>query len=237
MPAIPNERFGVTLMDINGDGVPDLVQSTCGNSSPDCPNGSLVAHTWINQYVPPSIIHFPNGVAADTIVNYMPITSPFAGFSFSNTPGPIYSDPSTTLAPGTTFLAVPIRVVYQVLSDDGNDGQAKKMYQYTSLRGSAFGRGPQGFSSVIETDYATNTTTTTQYAQAYPYTGMPTSVERDATNASGLGSLILSTTTTQYCDVPNFDPTSGDPSPCTPIGSGPSVPGTSTFVYPSVVKD
>jgi len=236
MPAIPSGTAGVAMVDMNGDGVPDLVQSTCGGTSVDCNPSDLVVHTWINQFQPATITQFPSGIAQNTVVDYMSITSPFAGLTLPGMVGPTYSDTDTSPVFGTTFLALPMRVAWQVTADDGNGGQARKVFQYTSLRGSAFGRGPQGFRTVIETDFATKTKSTTQYAQAYPYTGLPIAAGRSA-NTGTLGSLVLNATNTVYCDVPNFDPSSGQDSPCTSVSGGPSVPGTSTFVYPLAVAD
>jgi hypothetical protein len=86
---------------------------------------------------------------------------------------------------------------------------------------------------VSATDAASGLTTTTTFAQAYPYTGRPTLVTRKRNN------FDLSSTSTQYCD--SLVESNGLLQ-CTPV-SGPADgapyprPGRSLFVYASKVSD
>ena len=84
-------------------------------------------------------------------------------------------------------------------------------YRYERLRGNAI-RGPQGFAATrvnVSIPGEADTVTLTKYAQAYPYTGPPTMVQRF--KFDGNFGTPLTYTTTTYCDTP--DGTNGTPPP------------------------
>jgi RHS repeat-associated protein len=226
IPVVPTENpmfagVGATFLDLDGDGLPDLVQAQ-GNLP-----GGRVTGAWLNKFRPPVITGFANGLANQTQVSYSVITTADAKASG------VYDD-SDPLAAGTTYLAIPLRVVASVTRDDGLGlgTTGTTSYQYRSLRGSASGRGPQGFHSVWSED-PTGTTTVTTYAQAYPYTGMPTSVTRFKSQVGG--GIPMTSTSTTYCD--GVSETGDEPPACTPITGATSAPGTFVFVYPMTVTD
>jgi len=142
LPALPsqdmqyNGKSGVAFVDLNGDGIQDLIRSS--NTA-----GSLPRTAWINKFRPPVINHFPNGLADKSEVSYKVITTAEAKSDGTYTDSP-------DVAPGTTRLTAPIRVASSVATDNGQGfGQKTTVtYQYGNLRGSAFGRGPQGFGTV-----------------------------------------------------------------------------------------
>ena len=80
----------------------------------------------------------------------------------------------------TKILAVPIAVVASTTSPDasGTGNANTRTYTYHSLRQDSFGRGPLGFHRVEVLDQASQVKTVTTYAQAYPFTGMPTEVDK-----------------------------------------------------------
>ncbi len=215
----PNDRSGATFVDLDGNGVTDLVQTATG------PGGVTINRAWINTFRPPVITKFPKGLARRSEVTYAVITTAAAHAqgTYADAPGPIE---------GTTYLASPIRVVASVLAENGygTGHMSTTTYRYRDLRGSGLGRGPQGFRQVLSTDPSGLTTTTT-YAQAYPYTGLPISIER----ANG---DLMSRTETTYCDtiagvngVPDCTPMTGpDPEDDYPAQ-------TTLFVYPVKVED
>jgi RHS repeat-associated protein len=184
---------GIQFVDLDGDGIRDLVQAAGG-----------VHHAWINTFKPPMITGFPNGLARKTTVNYYTISSG------TPTDAVIYSD-LEPVAAGTTAMTPPIRVVSSVSVEDGRAiGElATTTYRYKAFRGSAYGRGAQGFHSITVrepddvpdpadpegTPVTVGTETTTTYSQFYPYTGMPTSVVKKK------GNTTLSETSTYYCDA------------------------------------
>ncbi len=234
------------FIDVDGDGVTDRVQVLDEEAPPEL--YQTVKGSWLNTYSPPTIRHFPNGFAKATEVTYAVTTTADAQRKG------IYSDLADR-APGTMYMAVPLRVVESVAADNGvDDERAKTTYKYRDLRASAFGRGPQGFRQVAMTD-PTGMVTTTTYAQAYPYTGMPTTVTReqkvmlddtkweycDRPAPAGEPTecieqmVLVAKTETEYCDNPAA---AGDLTKCTPItGVGSGIPKASVFVYPLKVTD
>jgi RHS repeat-associated protein len=215
LPFVPAGTGGSGFVDLDGDGILDLVQSWKGHPK----------QAWLNKFQRPILKHFPNGLAQPTDVEYAVITTREA------TDQGIYTDPApSSIESGTQYLALPINVVSSVAKDDGRGSitKPKTRYQYASLRNSASGRGPQGFRTmtVIEPGDTTTvgTTTNTTFAQVYPYTGLPVAVTRLK------GSTLVTATGTEYCDTI-------DKNACIP-NVGKNYPQkTSIFVYPSVVGD
>jgi RHS repeat-associated protein len=210
---------GVRFMDLDGDGVTDLVES---NEDP------TKRRAWLNRFRPPVIRGFPNGLARKTQVYYQVVTTAAAHGTGT------YID-SRQLKPGTTYSPAPLRVVSAMESDDGIGSWAKQTYVYADLRGSAWGRGPQGFASMTVrapaepgTNHPFGIVTRTEFAQAFPYTGMPTKVER----MLPLGRGRISLTETRYCDAPLAE----QEAQCTPHDAG-AYPRRPVFVYPFLVTD
>ena len=218
VPAMPIGTFQsddlithqVSFVDLNGDGVTDLVAG---------------GRAWLNTFRPPVINRFPNGLANQTDVSYEVITTADA------VDHGVYDDDGQ-LAPGTKRMIAPLRVVGSLTADVGPmpvlGGPPTTMYRYTSMRGSASDRGPQGFQTVRAFDVLSGWSTETTFAQAYPYTGMPVSVVR-----AYLGEPLVETTT-EYCDTALGG---DDGTSCAPITGKTYPPGTSLFIHPRVVTD
>jgi RHS repeat-associated protein len=187
---------GSAFVDLDGDGLADLITE------------SPTTHAWLNTYAPPIITGFPNQLALATQVNYVVVTTadaqnPPAGES------PTYVE-TGALDPGTKRATLPLRVVKSVIADTAEGHQTTQKYQYSDLRLSAFDYGPQGFKTMTVTDPSGLVTKTT-FAQAYPYTGLPLTVEK-----SNQGPVT--TTKTTYC-------TSNEQTDC--IGPSAEVPSSS----------
>jgi RHS repeat-associated protein len=201
-------------VDLNGDGLSDAL----GGAEPTA---------YINGFRPPVITNFPRGLAKKAFVKYEYITSAEAQADGT------YTDDAAR-APGTTYLALPLRVAASVTTEDGSGtgGTGKTTYQYHSLRGSAAGRGPQGFASTSSYDEISNVTTTTAYAQFYPFTGMVTSTTRKTGD-----SLTGGSTTVNCYMLADGD----DGHPCLDVSSpdfGNNLgPEASISIYPKSVQD
>jgi RHS repeat-associated protein len=208
---------GAAFVDLNGDGITDLVQNTSHGN---------IQRTWLNTFKPPIINKFPNGLAQKSEVTYKVITMAEAQGTYSDT---------SDLAAGTTYMAVPVRVAASVSKDDGlgTGSLATTTYHYTALRGSATGRGPQGFRSVLATDQRSGIAVSTTYSQHFPYTGLPTVVSKFRFGQPS-GTPITETRTV-YCDtVADL----GQGPLCSPMsGATSDPPATSRFIYPLVVID
>jgi RHS repeat-associated protein len=214
----PDVALGSTraFVDLNGDGVLDLIQSTGGTT-----------RAWINTFKKPIIRYFPDGLAAKKLVSYVSITEQSAHTQS------VYLDDDPLVA-GTTRLSAPLRVVQSVTSDDGTGlgSRTTTSYAYHSLRGSAAGRGPQGFHRVVATEQASGIVTTTTFAQHYPYTGRVTKVERLQSVPNN--GLQMTTSSTTYCDTVEED-NQGNVK-CSKLGTE-YPPASVIFVYPISVFD
>ena len=168
VPAVPadGDRDGypgdptraVVYIDLDGDGVTDVAETRMLEGD------NVDSRAWLNRFTAPVIKNFPNGLAAKTSVQYKHVTSPSSASFYAN---------DTTLAPGTTYLAVPLRVVTSTTADNGlSQGPlSTASYSYRSMRGSSTGRGPQGFREMTVVDQASGISITTTYAQVYPSQG------------------------------------------------------------------
>jgi len=209
---------GAAFIDLNGDGVTDVIRAYSQLGGP---------RSWLNTFKRPVIKAFPNGIARKTQVTYAIITNA------DTQAQAIYQD-SLFLTEGTTHVVSPLNVVASVKVDDGleTSSLAETKYAYSNLRGSATGRGPQGFSQVQAHDMRSDIITFTSYAQAYPYTGLPTSVLR--ATFGPFGTPIASTKTT-YCDTVDDN---GSGPLCSPMtGTTSDTIATSRFIYPVTVVD
>jgi RHS repeat-associated protein len=222
IPSEASAGAGSAFVDLDGDGMTDLIQEEVGDSN-------LQPGVWFNPNVRPVITTFPNGLAQSSTVSYVSITSAAGSAT--------YKDDDGTTDPNTKTFAVPMNVVSSLSVEDGTGkggfNTDTTTYTYHSLRQDSFGRGPLGFHRVEVIDQASQVRTVTTYAQAYPYTGMPTEV--DKYQVVGSQSHLTNKTTTSYCD------TVVAPSPpglgCGAAQPGPIPPGTTTFVHPFNVVD
>ena len=220
------------FVDLDGDGVTDRISEKAACTTSNGTTTRTGDDAWLNNFKPPVITGFPNGRAQNTTVSYSVISTADAQTAHGQSPA-VYSDTSLdtgSLDPGTKYYMLPLRVAALVTTDNGVGGTSTASYQYQDLRASSAQRGPQGFKKVIATETSGNvtTTTTTTYAQAFPYTGMPTSVTRDNKGT-------VTQTVTLYCDNANAG---GDPTECTPpSGFSLGQQKNNIFVYPMTVTD
>jgi RHS repeat-associated protein len=178
---------GAAFVDLDGDGITDLVQ--------EAKSDSLPSRAWINTFKPPVITGFPVALAKKTTATYVTITTGDAQSGALWT----YVDGVTTAEPGMRFSPLPMNVVASMNADSGAGGTATSTYRYSALRTSTFGYGSQGFASMTVID-PSSTTTTTAFMQSYPYTGLPWRVTRESSDPSThFTTGPLTDTQTDYC--------------------------------------
>ena len=211
VPSVATENAASAFVDLDGDGMPDIVQGGSDNG--------LTPVALINPYQRPVILRFPNGLAQVSNVTYVSTSSALGAST--------YQDDDTTEA-NTKVLVMPVTVVSTVDAEDqsGTGTRDVTTYTYHSLRQDSFGRGPLGFHRVEMLNQASQVRTTTTYALAFPYTGMPTEV--DKYQVIGSQSHLTNQTTTSYCSKA-FG--------CGPPSPGQPPTGTIVFAYPSMVTD
>ncbi len=230
--------WGNQFVDLDGDGLVDIVQAS--DSS-----GSLVSQAWLNTFHRPVITGFPNAQASPTIVDYAVITTGAAQGANS-----VYDDnaaitrgllenPDGSVAPILREMTSPLRVVSDIKVDAGlglHGPRALTSYHYSSLRGTAK-RGVEGFASISTTD-PLGTVTTTTYSQNYPFTGLPTSVTKNYNVGDGGSTVQNAVTNTTYCAFQMNQPGSspGTVTNCQ-FASIADLPNTSWFVYPTQIVD
>jgi RHS repeat-associated protein len=239
VPVVPDDqnlKNGAAFVDLDGDGMADLVQEAQVDGTP--------SRAWLNHFTPPVIEHFPSQMVNDTTVAYQVITTAAA----QSGGAPTYTD-TLQLGPGLKLMTVPLRVVQSTVEDTGENSAITTTYQYSNLRASAFGYGPQGFETMTATNTVTGAVTKTHFAQVYPYTGLPTLVEKSNTNLvqacpytlpaltgqSNVGAV--SATSTVYC-TGNIDEVG--PAPCADSPDAPQAyhpPQKAFFVRPVKVID
>jgi RHS repeat-associated protein len=226
IPVVPSEitpELGAAFVDLDGDGVTDHVQSS---------GSAGYKASYLNKFRPPIITKFPNGLARKSEVAYVVITSSDAQGTYSD---------DHDIAPGTTHMAPPLRVVEWVAAEDGTASGtlAKTTYFYSALRSSSAGRGPQGFRTITVQEPpdpavyppVAGPRSTTMYAQAFPFTGKPLSTVKYK------GGEISAGTLNKYCAIAKGETT---PHCSEQYGAvtGVEFPAEKAiYVYPMSVKD
>ena len=223
IPSAVTANAGSAFVDLDGDGLVDIVQEEQADTN-------LPPGAWINPNKRPTIRFFPNGLALfATEVTYATTTSAAAAASGT------YADDDTTTEANIKALALPVRVVSVVEASNGSGtGQrSTTTYKYHSLRQDEFGRGPLGFHRVETFNQASQVRAVTTFAQQYPYTGMPTQVEKY--QVVGSQSHLTQKTTNTYCSTLAVNP--APPLGCGPAPAGKFPAGTIVSPRPSTVTD
>ena len=172
-------------MDLDGDGLLDLVVNDAGTST-------QVRPQWLQHAgaYPDLLLQIDNGVGGETFIDYAAITT-----------GIYTEDPAFTFTYPTRALRGPLYVVKRKHVNDGRFDlfSYDYTYAYSGSRASLDGRGWLGFSRIVATDQQAGVSVTTGYRQDYPFTGVETSEETRDT----AGTLLLRSTAT-YAAVNSF---------------------------------
>ncbi len=188
------DEEGVELVDVNGDGLVDVVRHLSVN-------GTSYKTAWIR----PS-----NNLSLKTISNATSLIMVTYGLS-SN---PALNVPDTSTVANTTNSRGIGLIVSSVSSSNGIGGTTSTSYTYGGLKSDLSGRGLLGFRWMQTRQVETGLTSYTEYQQSWPYTGLPSLVKKSL--AGGGNNGVLSQITNSYnCN----DAASTTVTPCV-VGAG-----------------
>ena len=185
----PSDGQSTMFMDMDGDGTSDrLVLDTRST------DWHQVQHFAGYGEARNVITGITSGTGAKTQVTYKPLSDR----SVYTPPSYAAGEHSGLLAWGAPVIDIPTGsfVVSAVNSSAPNAGASPRAidqsatvrvdYRYAGLRLQGGGRGMLGFEKLVTVDAQTGVETTTQYAQQFPYTGLPIKTEK----RSSTGRLI-----------------------------------------------
>jgi hypothetical protein len=161
-------------VDINGDGLPDIVgfAGSGVQTSLDAVNSGT---TW-----PDLVSSVTSGLGATTTITYQPLTK-----------SGVYTKDTGDRVPLVDLIA-PTYVVSRVDTSNGVGGTYGTTYSYAGAKADLSGRGFLGFRQTSTTDLQTNVVATTTARQDYPYIGLTVSATKT------LGAVTLNTTNNAY---------------------------------------
>jgi hypothetical protein len=165
----------VTLSDFNGDGKADLF----------CHAGNYTNHI---MFAMNGLADFLSLISSDLVfsiaIAYNPITK-----------GSVYIKDSGNLSVSYPMQDVqaPIYVVSSTTDSDGIGGVVTTNYQYGGLKSHLRGRGSLGFRYVKESSPDSGISVTTFYRQDFPFTGLPSQVEKRRLSDNALLSVVQNT--------------------------------------------
>lgn len=176
--------FPRQLVDVNGDGMPDVV----GFFS----SGVSVAKNQKDP-LPNLVVNVANGAGVFNAITYSPLT--LGNIYTKDTGGNLASFPRQD-------VVFPMYVVSETSRSNGVGGSASTTYSYGGLKVEAgTGRGMLGFRWFKAKETQTNLENYTQYRQDYPYVGMPQKSELRLIGGVN-GGLLKRTSTEVQCIVP-----------------------------------
>lgn len=153
---INNNYFPRFLVDVNGDGLADIVGFD---------NVGVVVSQGNGRFVPDLITYVSNTIGKSASIVYQPFTYLI---------NPFYT--KDTGANAATFPVVDIRLAQYAISridaDNGAGGIYRTSYFYVGAKANVQGRGFLGFRQVIARDEQTGIEQTTTYRQDFPFTGL-----------------------------------------------------------------
>lgn len=171
------------VMDVNGDGMQDIVAPYNGVWNVHLRNGP----------VPDRLLQITSGMGTATAITYEPLTS-----------SSVYTK-GTSADPAQLELdfQAPLAVVAQSSIDDGIGGQYLTRYRYAGAKVHLQGRGLSGFRQVTAVDPQTGISTITTYRQDFPFAGMPEKSERF------LNGQLISRTLNTYAELTGIPAAAG----------------------------
>jgi Insecticide toxin TcdB middle/N-terminal region. len=162
----------VRVMDVDGDGKPDIVAT--GNG------GTYVCKS---NRQPSDILNLiTTGLGTTTAVTYKPLTD-----------GSVYTKESGAVYPYVDLQA-PLYVVSSVTVSDGTGGNSVTHYTYAGAKSRHLGGGFLGFRQVTVHDPQARLRSVTTYRQDYPYHGQPLSTQKVTESGVLIGQNLITYT-------------------------------------------
>jgi hypothetical protein len=158
-------------LDVNGDGLPDIVGFSGGGIQVSLNTGAII---------PDLLATIAGGVGSTTVVSYKPFTV-----------SSVYTKDTDGRAPIVDLIA-PNYVVSRVDTSNGVGGVYSTSYAYAGAKSDVSGRGFLGFRQMKVTDLQTGVVETANYLQSFPYIGML------ASKTKTLSTLTLAQATSTY---------------------------------------
>lgn len=160
--------LGVRVVDVNGDGVGDIIGCHSNPSAAGQANAAYV-NSCGGLYRTLKAIHDSQGYRVD--ITYAGLTD-----------ATVYTKSSGAQYP-VLDVTGPQRVVKQYTATNLGVRTLTQRLKYAGLRYHQLGLGSLGFASIERTDVATGITEKTTYLQEFPFVGMPSRVEVRLSNA------------------------------------------------------
>ncbi|TQF42594.1 hypothetical protein UNPF46_04630 [Bradyrhizobium sp. UNPF46] len=198
-----NNQYPRMIVDVNGDGLPDIVGFAA--------SGVYVATNISSGPAPDVTTNIANGIGSSTMLTYQPSTNTSV----------------VTKGTGTVFplldLVSPAHVVSQVDRSNGVGGTVSASYTYSGGRIDIRRRGFLGFAQTNVKDLQTGIVSTTTYRKDFPYIGSVASMVKSLTPATPPGGAAAQAMTlSQSSNTYQFSNASGAASVSTPsINSAP----------------
>ncbi|OIR25076.1 FG-GAP-like repeat-containing protein, partial [Bathymodiolus thermophilus thioautotrophic gill symbiont] len=163
---------GMRFIDLNSDGLIDIIKSENNNRS-----------AYINQGTQMKLTSITDGFGIQTTINYKPLTN-----SSVYTKGIKGSYPNIVTKNAR-------QVVSSVVTDNAIGGQNTTTYKYGNAKINIQGRGSLGFAWIEKKDLQSNKLTHTQYNQTYPHIGQ-VALNKEYIEQNGSRQLLSSQTNT-----------------------------------------
>jgi len=174
----PYGNEGTQLVDIDGDGMVDLIYNVWVG------DGLTRKGAWLNKRASDRVASISNGAGVVTTVTYKSLTD-------SN----VYARGSGSAYP-VNDIQVPLQVVSSASTSDGIGGSRLTSYLYSGAKAHIQGGGFLGFRTVQATDALTLVKSASTFRQDYPYQGLP--LETSTTTSVG---TVLSRSTNTWTDT------------------------------------